>query len=69
MPTDWSHIWIPADLGVQVGMNVNKPWRHHLAGGVNHFFRVSLYPANCGDHTIFDSYITQYWFCTRSIDD
>ena len=42
MPTNWSHIWIPADLGVQVGMNVDKPWRHHLAGGVNHFSRLPL---------------------------
>ena len=69
MPTNRGHIWIPADLGVQVGMNVNKPWRHHFASGVNHFFSVSFDLAKCGNQTIFDSHVTHYWLCTRPIDD
>src|SRR5690242_8603787 len=58
MPTRNRAIWVPVNLGIVMGVQVNVPRSHDLPGGIQDFGAVArIEPADFGDFAVFNANI------------
>ena len=70
MPTANGAVWVPVQLGVIMGVEVDESWGYDEPTGINHFRGVAaVQPADFGNLTVLDAQIGFVAGDPRSIDD
>ena len=69
MPTDRRHVRVPAYLGVQVRMYVDKARSDHLPVGIDHLPRITVDLAQRNNHPLPDRHITHVRLTACAIHD
>ena len=69
MPADRREIRVPADLRIEVGVQIDEAGRHDVALGVDLALALCRDLADFGDPAIGDSDVPVERFCAGSVDD
>ena len=62
-------MWVPSDLGIKMGVQVNESRRDGVSVSVDFFDPVLLDRADSGDCVAFDGDITFEWLGAGAVDD